>query len=68
MMFIYDSDIIMSISIQQSILDVPYEILEDNLLTLLPFDDLMNLMNIGNVRLIRCCGYQKETIKIQRKR
>jgi len=37
-------------------MDIPDEILEDNLLTLLSFDDLMNLMNIGNVRLIRCCG------------
>ena len=46
----------MSISIQKGILHVPDEILEDNLLTLLSFDDLMNLMKIGNVRLIRCCG------------
>ena len=40
---------------QKGILDVPDEILEDNLLTLLSFIDLMNLMNIGNTRLIRCC-------------
>ena len=40
---------------QKCIFDIPDEILEDNLLTLLPFNDLMNLMNIGNVRLFRCC-------------
>ena len=46
----------MSLSIQKGILDIPDEILEDNLLTLLSFHDLINLMNIRNSRLIRCCG------------
>ena len=41
--------------IQKSILDIPDEILEDNLFTLLPFDDLIRLMNIGNARLFHCC-------------
>ena len=45
----------MSISIPKGILDIPDEILEDNLLTLLSFKDLMTLVNIGNERLIRCC-------------
>ena len=40
---------------QKSILDIPDEILEDNLFTLLPFDDLIRLMNIGNARLFQCC-------------
>ena len=46
----------MSLSIQKGILDIPDEILEDNLLTLLSFEDLINLMTIRNSRLIRCCG------------
>ena len=45
----------MSNSIQKNIMDMPDEILEDNLFTLLSLDDLMNLMNIGNARLYRCC-------------
>ena len=45
----------MSISILKGILDIPDDILEDNLLTLLSFRDLMNLRNIGNARLTRCC-------------
>ena len=40
---------------QKCIFDIPDEILEDNLLTLLSFNDLMNLMNIGNARLFHCC-------------
>ena len=69
MMFIYDNDIVMSISIQKSILDVPDEILEDNLLTLLSSDDLINLMIIGNVRLIRCCCavIKKKQLKFKEK-
>ena len=39
---------------QKCIFDIPDEILEDNLLTLLSFRDLMNLMNIGNERLYNC--------------
>ena len=39
---------------QKCIFDIPDEILEDNLLTLLSFNDLMNLMNIGNKRLYNC--------------
>ena len=39
---------------QKCIFDIPDEILEDNLFTLLSVDDLMNLMNIGNSRLFRC--------------
>ena len=35
---------------QKCLFDIPDEILEDNLLTLLTFRDLMNLMNIGNER------------------
>ena len=46
----------MSLSIQKGILDVPDEILEDNVLTLLSFQDLINLMSNRNSRLIRCCG------------
>ena len=45
----------MSISIPKGILDIPDEILEDNLLTLLSVKDLMNLRNFGNARLTRCC-------------
>jgi len=41
---------------QKCIFDIPDEILEDNLFTLLSFGDLMNLMNIGNERLYRCCN------------
>ena len=41
--------------IQKSILDIPDEILEDNLFTFLSFDDLLRLMNIGNARLFHCC-------------
>ena len=47
--------VIMSISRETCLLDIPDEILEDNLLTLLSFNDLMNMMNIGNARLFRCC-------------
>ena len=39
---------------QKCIFDIPDEILEDNLLTLLSFRDLMNLINIGNERLYNC--------------
>ena len=46
---------IMSNSIEKCILDIPDEILEDNLFTLLSFDDLIRLMNIGNARLFHCC-------------
>ena len=46
----------MSLYIQKGILDIPDEILEDNLLTLLSFEDLINLMNIRDSRLIRCCS------------
>ena len=46
---------IMSDSIQKCILDIPDEILEDSLLTLLSFNDLISLMNIGNARLFHCC-------------
>ena len=46
----------MSLYIQKGILDIPDEILEDSLLTLLSFQDLMNLMKIRNPRLIRSCG------------
>ena len=73
MMFIYDNDIIMSKKYkscrQNSILDVPDEILEDNLLTLLSLDDLMNLMIIGNVRLIGCCCavIKKKQLKFKEK-
>ena len=38
--------VIMSISIPKCILDIPDEILEDSLLTLLSFNDIINLMNI----------------------
>ena len=41
---------------QKGILDVPDEILEDNLLTRLSFKDLLNLIHIGNGRLTHCCG------------
>ena len=47
--------VVMSNSIQKCIMDIPDEILEDKLFTLLSFDDYMNLMNIGNARLYRCC-------------
>jgi len=47
--------VIMSNSIQKCLLDIPDEILEDNLFTLLSFRDLLSLMNIGNARLFRCC-------------
>ena len=47
--------VVMSISRETCLLDIPDEILEDNLLTLLSFNDLMNMMNIGNTRLFRCC-------------
>ena len=57
----------MSISIQKSILDVPDEILEDNLLTLLSFKDLMDLMSIGNARLIRCCSVVIKKKELKRK-
>ena len=46
--------VIMSNSIQKCLFDIPDEILEDNLFTLLSFGDLMNLINIGNARLCRC--------------
>ena len=46
---------VMSNSIQKCIFDIPDEILEDNLFTLLSFSDLVSLMNIGNTRLLRCC-------------
>ena len=39
---------------QKCIFDIPDEILEDNLLMLLSFHDLMNLKNIGNKRLYNC--------------
>ena len=45
----------MAISIQKCLLNIPDEILEDNLLTLLSFNDLMKMMNIGNARIFRCC-------------
>jgi len=51
----YSSMAIMSHSIQKCILDIPDEILEDNLFSLLSFDDLIRLMNIGNARLFHCC-------------
>ena len=41
---------------QKCIFDIPDEILEDNLLTLLSFCDLMNLINIGNERLYNCAN------------
>ena len=41
---------------QKCIFDVPDEILEDNLLRLLSFCDLKNLMNIGNERLYSCAN------------
>ena len=47
--------VIMSNSIQKSIMDIPDEILEENLLTLLSFNDLRNWMKIDNARLFRCC-------------
>ena len=47
--------VIMSNSIQKCIMDIPDEILESNLLTLLSFNDHINLLNIGNARLFRCC-------------
>ena len=46
---------VMTNPIQKSVLDIPDEILEDNLFTLLSFDDLIRLMNIGNARLFHCC-------------
>ena len=52
----YTFMVIMSNSIQKCLFDIPDEILEDNLFTLLSFGDLMNLMNIGNARLYRCCN------------
>ena len=39
---------------QKCIFDIPDEILEDNLLTFLSFNDLMNLMNTGSERLYNC--------------
>ena len=45
----------MSNSIQLFIFDIPDEILEDNLFTLLSFNDLISLMKIGNTRIFRCC-------------
>ena len=46
---------IMSNSIQKCIFDIPDEILENNLFTLLSFNDLITLMKIGNARLFRSC-------------
>ena len=37
-----------------NLLDLPDEILEDYLLPYVSFDDLLNLMNVGNKRLKTC--------------
>ena len=52
----YSFRVIMSSSIEKCVLDIPDEILEDKFLTLLPLNDLMNLMIIGKARLFHC-GY-----------
>ena len=44
----------MSNSEPKDILDLPDEILENYLLPLLTFDDLLNLAKCGNIRLKSC--------------